>query len=61
FSIEKADGSVMQKAFKPAAAPVPGTADTFSDEVAALAKAGDLSLDEMLEAIRKAKDDTKKP
>lgn len=61
FSIEKADGSVMQKAFKPAAAPVPVTADTFSDEVAALAKAGDLSLDEMLEAIRKAKDDKKKP
>ncbi|WP_198390961.1 DUF6582 domain-containing protein [Burkholderia ubonensis] len=61
FSIEKADGSVMQKAFKPAAAPVPVTADTFSDEVAALAKAGDLSLDEMLDAIRKAKDDKKKP
>lgn len=58
FSIEKADGSVMQKAFK---APEPVTADAFSDEVAALAKAGDLSLDEMLEAIRKAKDDKKKP
>ena len=52
FSIEKADGSVMQKAFK---APEPVTADVFSDEVAALAKAGDLSLDEMLEAIRLAK------
>ncbi|WP_063898984.1 DUF6582 domain-containing protein [Burkholderia ubonensis] len=58
FSIEKADGSVMQKAFK---APEPVTADAFSDEVAALAKAGDLSLDEMLDAIRKAKDDKKKP
>ncbi|WP_063777016.1 MULTISPECIES: DUF6582 domain-containing protein [Burkholderia cepacia complex] len=58
FSIEKADGSVMQKAFK---APEPVTADAFSDEVAALAKAGDLSLDEMLEAIRKAKGDKKKP
>lgn len=52
FSIEKADGSVMQKAFK---VPEPVTADVFSDEVAALAKAGDLSLDEMLEAIRLAK------
>ncbi|WP_198350476.1 DUF6582 domain-containing protein [Burkholderia ubonensis] len=58
FNIEKADGSVMQKAFK---APEPVTADAFSDEVAALAKAGDLSLDEMLDAIRKAKDDKKKP
>ncbi|OJA81070.1 hypothetical protein BGV48_29760 [Burkholderia ubonensis] len=61
FDIQKADGSVMQKAFKPAAAPAPVTADTFSDEVAALAKAGDLSLDEMLDAIRKAKNDKKKP
>ncbi|PFH29137.1 DUF6582 domain-containing protein [Burkholderia sp. JKS000303] len=52
YDIVKADGSVMQKAFK---APEPVTADVFSDEVAALAKAGDLSLDEMLEAIRLAK------
>ncbi|WP_196483711.1 DUF6582 domain-containing protein [Burkholderia diffusa] len=58
YDIVKADGSVMQKAFK---APEPVTADAFSDEVAALAKAGDLSLDEMLEAIRKAKEGKKKP
>lgn len=52
FDIQKADGSVMQKAFK---APEPVTADAFSDEVAALAKDGGLSLDEMLAAIRLAK------
>ncbi|WP_213308193.1 DUF6582 domain-containing protein [Paraburkholderia sacchari] len=51
FSIHKADGSVMQKAFK---APEV-TADSFSDEVAALAKNGDLTMAEMLEAIRIAK------
>jgi hypothetical protein len=56
FDIQKADGSVMQKAFKPAPEV---TADTFSDEVAELAKSGDLTLAEMLEAIRKAKADKK--
>ncbi|MGB8422188.1 DUF6582 domain-containing protein [Paraburkholderia sp.] len=54
FDIQKADGTTMQKAFK---MPEPVTAETFSDEVAALAKDGGLSLDEMLAAIRKAKDD----
>ncbi|WP_207000730.1 DUF6582 domain-containing protein [Trinickia mobilis] len=56
FDIQKADGSVMQKAFKPAEV----TADSFSDEVAELAKSGVLTMAEMLEAIRlaKAKKDT---
>ncbi|TDV04679.1 DUF6582 domain-containing protein [Paraburkholderia caballeronis] len=57
FDIQKADGSVMQKAFKAPAM----TADSFSDEVAELAKSGELSMAEMLAAIRKAKDEKKKP
>lgn len=52
FDIQKADGTTMQKSFK---LPEPVTAESFSDEVAALAKDGGLSLDEMLEAIRLAK------
>lgn len=53
FDIQKADGSVMQKAFKPQPEVTP---ESFSDEVAELAKSGALSMAEMLEAIRKAKE-----
>jgi hypothetical protein len=53
FDVQKADGSVMQKAFKAA----PLTEDSFTTEVAELIKNGDLSMLEMLEAIRIAKAD----
>lgn len=58
FSVVKADGSVLQKAFKePAAEPVveqPVTVDQLTDEMAALLNKGDMNAGDMLAAIKKA-------
>jgi hypothetical protein len=53
FDVQKADGSVMQKAFKAA----PLTEETFSTEVAETINGGGLSMLEVLEAMRIAKAD----